>query len=64
MSSTTESPPLERDRTNRRSARTRTDPFPRYPLARWMLRLGLSAPLILLALLLEKVPYPETAPNA
>ncbi len=64
MSSTTESPPLERDRTNRRSARTRTDPFPRYPLARWMLRLGLSAPLILLALLLEQVPYPETAPNA
>ncbi len=29
-----------------------------------MLRLGLSAPLILLALLLEQVPYPETAPNA
>lgn len=33
-------------------------------MARWMLRLGLSAPLIVIALLLELVPYPETAPNA
>lgn len=55
---------LRRDRTDRRAPRTRTDPFPRDPVARWMLRLGLSAPLILLALLLELVPYPETAPNA
>lgn len=64
MSSTTEAPPLRRDRSNRSSARTRFDPFPRNPIWRWMLRLGTAAPLVLLALLLEGTPHPESAPNA
>lgn len=64
MSSTTELPPLRRDRSDRRLARRRLDPFPRNPIYRWMLRLGSAAPLVLLALLLEGVPHPESAPNA
>jgi len=64
MSSTTEAPVLRRDRSNRSTGRTRFDPFPRNPIWRWMLRLGTAAPLVLLALLLEAVPHPETAPNA
>lgn len=55
---------MVRDRSDRRAPRTRHDPFPRWPVGRWMLRLGLSAPLIAIALLLERVPYPESAPNA
>lgn len=64
MSSTTESRELRRDRRNRTSPRTRLDPFPRDPVARWMLRLGLATPLVLLALLFESVPRPTTSPNA
>jgi len=64
MSSTVEVAPLRRDRTNRTSARSRLDPFPRNPIGRWMLRLGAAAPLVLLALLLETVPHPESSPNA
>ncbi len=64
MSSTPDARTLRRDRSDRRAPRTRTDAFPRSPVSRWMLRLALSAPLILLAFLLELVPYPETAPNA
>lgn len=63
MSSTTEAP-LVRDRSNRRAPRTRHDPFPRWPVGRWMLRLGIAAPLIAIALLVERVPYPASAPNA
>ncbi len=55
---------MVRDRSSRRAPRTRHDPFPRFPVQRWMLRLGLMAPLIAIALLLELVPYPESAPNA
>lgn len=64
MSSTVEASPLRRDRTNRSTPRTRLDPFPRSPVARWMLRLGAAAPLVLLSLLLETVPPPESSPNA
>lgn len=64
MSSTVEAPVLRRDRSDRRAPRRRTDAFPRGPVARWMLRLALSAPLIAIALLLDLVPYPDTAPNA
>lgn len=64
MSSTVEVAPLRRDRANRSPGRTRFDPFPRSPVARWMLRLGTAAPLVLLALLLERVPHPDAAPNA
>lgn len=55
---------LRRDRSNRSTGRTRFDPFPRNPIWRWMLRIGTAAPYVLLALLLEAVPHPETAPNA
>lgn len=64
MSSMTEAPLLRRDRSNRGLQRSRLDPFPRNPVWRWMLRLGTAAPLVLLALLLERVPHPESAPNA
>jgi hypothetical protein len=64
MSSTVEVAPLRRDRTNRSTARTRLDPFPRNPIARWMLRLGSAAPLVLLALLLDTAPHPASTPNA
>jgi hypothetical protein len=64
MSPPTETQELRRDRTNRRAPRTRLDPFPRGPLARWMLRLALAAPLVVFAFVLELVPYPDTAPNA
>lgn len=55
---------MRRDRKNRATSRTRLDPFPRDPLSRWALRLALAAPLIVLAFVLELVPYPATAPNA
>lgn len=65
MSSTTDSAPeLKRDRRNRAAPRTRLDHFPRDPIARWMLRLGLATPLVVLALLLDAVPRPTTSPNA
>lgn len=64
MSSTTEAPVLLRDRSNRIAPRTRLDSFPRSLVARWMLRLGLSAPLVGLALLLSVVPATEGTPNA
>jgi hypothetical protein len=56
---------LRRDRTNRaRPARTRLDSFPRRKPARWLLRLGLSVPLIVLAALVTLVPALEGTPNA
>lgn len=64
MSSTTDAPPLRRDRANRGTPRTRLDPFPRGPVARWMLRLALATPLIVLSLLLEGVPAADSTPNA
>lgn len=64
MSNTTEAAPLRRDRSNRGFRRGRLDPFPRNPIWRWMLRLGVAAPLVLLVLLLDSVPSPESAPNA
>lgn len=64
MSSTTDTPLLRRDRLNRAAPRTRLDPFPRSPLARWMLRLGLMAPLVVIAVLVQNVPYSESTPNA
>lgn len=64
MSSTAEGSVLRRDRTDRRVPRTRTDSFPRGPVARWVLRLALSAPLVALALVLELVPHTATSPNA
>jgi len=64
MSSTLEGSELRRDRTDRRVPRTRTDSFPRSPVARWVLRFALSAPLVALALLLGLVPHAATSPNA
>ncbi|MDO9591182.1 MAG: hypothetical protein Q7J04_08585, partial [Microcella sp.] len=64
MSSTIESSAMRRDRSRRAAPRTRLDAFPRDPLARWMLRLGLAAPLVLVALLLSSVPYSDSTPNA
>lgn len=65
MSNTTDAPALLRDRSNRRQPpRTRFDAFPRDPIARWMLRLGLSAPLVFVALLLSLVPALAGTPNA
>ncbi len=56
---------LRRDRTNRRRPeRTRLDLFPRRRGARWLLRLGLSAPLIAVAALMTLVPAAEGTPNA
>lgn len=65
MSSTTDSPALRRDRGNRGAPpRTRFDAFPRVAFARWMLRLGLAAPLALIALLHSLLPAPAGTPNA
>ncbi len=65
MSSTANAPAALRNRANRgRPQRTRFDAFPRDPIARWMLRLGLSAPLVLVALLLSLVPALADTPNA
>ena len=65
MSSTTELSVMRRDRTDRGAPpRTRFDKFPRGPVARWMLRLALSAPLVLLALLLSTGDALVGTPNA
>lgn len=66
MSNTTELSAVQsrRDVRNRTAPRTRLDHFPRDPIARWMLRLGLATPLVLLALVLDAVPRPTTSPNA
>ena len=64
MSSTTEAPLLRRDRNNRIAPRTRLDAFPRSPLARWMLRLGLMAPLVLIAVLVQNLALSDSTPNA
>lgn len=66
MSSMTELPAVQsrREVRTRTAPRTRLDHFPRDPLARWMLRLGLMTPLVALALLLDAVPRPTTSPNA
>ncbi len=65
MSSTIDGPALRRDRSNRGAPpRTRFDAFPRGPLARWMLRLGLATPLALIALLHSLLPAPVDTPNA
>ena len=65
MSSTTNAPAGLRDRSQRaRPLRTRFDAFPRDPIGRWMLRLGLSAPLVLVAFLMSLVPALANTPNA
>lgn len=64
MSSTVEIGQLRRDRSNRRPRRTRLDPFPRDPVRRWMLRLGIIAPMVFFAFLDQLSPTLTGTPNA
>lgn len=64
MSSTVDAVTLRRDRQNRGAPRRRLDPFPRGPFGRWMLRLGIMAPLMVIAVLDSVAPRLDTNSNA
>jgi hypothetical protein len=57
------SPLLQRDRSNRRAPRTRLDPFPRDPVARWILRVILMLPILSVVILDQISPLTENTAN-